>query len=175
VRQQVLVGKLGRKKRARRRKKIMTKIKTEQIKKLRDKTKAGVMDCRRALEETNGDFKKAEAWLRKKGIESASKREGRETKQGLIEVYLHNDGRVAGVVELLCETDFVARTDEFKKLAHELAMQAVAMKAKNVKDFLGQAWIRDEKKTIDSLVKELIGKTGENIVIKRVARFELGE
>ncbi|HUV43103.1 MAG TPA: translation elongation factor Ts [Patescibacteria group bacterium] len=153
----------------------MTKIKADQIKKLRAKTKAGVMDCRRALEESSGDLKKAEAWLRKKGIESASKREGRETKQGLIEVYLHNDGKIAGLVELLCETDFVARTDEFKKLAHELAMQAAAMKPKNVKEFLKQVWIRDEKETIDSLVKELISKTGENIVVNRVARFELGE
>ncbi|OGV89989.1 translation elongation factor Ts [Microgenomates group bacterium RBG_19FT_COMBO_39_10] len=153
----------------------MTRIKADQIKKLRAKTKAGVMDCRRALEESSGDLKKAEAWLRKKGIESASKREGRETKQGLIEVYLHNDGKIAGLVELLCETDFVARTDEFKKLAHELAMQAAAMKPKNLKEFLKQAWIRDEKKTIDSLIKELISKTGENIVVNRVARFELGE
>ena len=153
----------------------MTKIITEKIKELRAKTKAGVMDCRRALEESGGDMKKAEEWLRKKGIELASKRAGRETQQGVIEVYTHNDGKVVGLVELLCETDFVARTDEFKQLAHELAMQVAAMNPRNVKDFLKQPWIRDEKKTIDLLVKELIGKTGENIVVSRVARFELGE
>jgi len=153
----------------------MTKITTEQIKKLRAKTKAGVMDCRQALEASDGDMKKAEKWLRKKGIESASKRAGRETKQGLIEVYTHNDGKIIGIVELLCETDFVARTNEFKQLAHELAMQVAAMNPKNVKEFLKQPWIRDEKKTINSLVKETIGKTGENIVVKRIARFELGE
>ena len=153
----------------------MTKITTEQIKKLRAKTKAGVMDCRRALEESGGDMKKAEEWLRKKGIESASKRAGRETKQGLIEVYTHNDDKIIGIVELLCETDFVARTDEFKQLAHELAMQVAAMNPKNVKELLKQPWIRDEKKTINSLVKEAISKTGENIVVKRIARFELGE
>lgn len=153
----------------------MTKISTEQIKKLRAKTKAGVMDCRQALKESGGDMKKAEGWLRKKGIDSASKRAGRETRQGLIEVYTHNDGKIVGIVELLCETDFVARTNEFKQLAHELAMQVAAMKPKNVSQFLKQPWIRDEKKIVDSLVKETIGKTGENIVVKRIARFELGE
>lgn len=153
----------------------MIKITTEQIKKLRTKTKAGVMDCRRALEESGGDMKKAEEWLRKKGIKAATKRAGRETKQGLIEVYTHNDGKIVGIVELLCETDFVARTDEFKQLAHDLAMQVAAMNPKNVKELLKQPWIRDEKKTVDSLVKETIGKTGENIVVKRIARFELGE
>lgn len=152
----------------------MTKITTDQIKKLRLKTKAGVMDCRRALKESDGDMKKAEAWLRKKGIESASKRADRRTSQGLIETYSHGDGKIVSIVELLCETDFVARTDEFKKLAHELAMQVAAMNPKNVKEFLKQPWIRDEKKTVDSLVKEVIGKTGENIIVKRIARFELG-
>ena len=152
----------------------MTKITTGQIKKLRAKTKAGVMDCRQALKVSDGDMKKAEKWLRKKGIESASKRARRETKQGLIEVYTHNHGKIVGIVELLCETDFVARTNEFKKLAHELAMQVAAMNPKSVKDLLKQPWIRDEKRIIDSLVKETIGKTGENIVVRRIARFELG-
>lgn len=153
----------------------MTKITTAQIKKLRAKTKAGVMDCHQALEASGGDMKKAEGWLRKKGVELASKKAGRETKQGIIEVYTHNDGKIVGLIELLCETDFVARTDEFKQLAHELAMQVAAMNPKNLKELLRQPWIRDEKKTIDSLVKETIGKTGENIVVKRIARFELGE
>jgi len=153
----------------------MIKITTEQIKKLRAKTRAGVMDCRQALEESNGDMKKAEAWLKKKGIESASKRAGRETTQGVIEVYSHADGKIVGIVELLCETDFAARTKEFKKLAHELAMQVAAMNPKNAKELLKQPWIRDEKRTVDSLVKEVIGKTGENIVVKRIARFKLGE
>lgn len=153
----------------------MTKIMTEQIKKLRAKTKAGVMDCQQALKASKGDIKKAEEWLRKKGIKTATKRAGRETKQGLIEVYTHNDGKIVGIVELLCETDFVARTDEFKQLAHELAMQVAAMNPKNIKELLKQSWIRDEKRTINSLVKEVIGKTGENIVVRRIVRFELGE
>lgn len=153
----------------------MKKITAEQIKKLRTKTKAGVMDCHQALKKSGGNMKKAEEWLRKKGIKSASKRAGRETRQGLVEVYTHNDGKIVGIVELLCETDFVAKTDEFKQLAHELAMQVAAMNPKNVKELLKQPWIRDEKTKIDSLVKETIGKTGENVVVRRIARFELGE
>jgi len=153
----------------------MAKITLNQIKKLRAKTKAGVMGCRKALEASGGDMKKAEAWLLKKGIARAAKKAGRETSQGLIETYTHNDGKIVSLVELLCETDFVAQTDEFKRLAHELSMQVAAMKPKNVKELLKQPWIRDEKRTIENLVKEAIGKTGENIVVRRIARFELGE
>jgi elongation factor Ts len=153
----------------------MTRITPEQIKKLRDKTKAGVMDCRAALEETGGDLKKAEDWLRKKGIESAGKKAGRETTQGLVEAYSHADGKIVSVVELLCETDFVARTDEFKKLAHELAMQVAAMAPKNAKEFLSQPWIRDENRKIEELVKELSAKTGENIKVGKICRIELGK
>ena len=147
----------------------------EDIKALRAKTSAGVSDCKKALEETGGDMKKAEKWLLEKGIARAEKREGRETKEGLVEAYSHAGGRIVGVVELLCETDFVARTDEFKALAHELAMQVAAMDAENVDEFLNQVWIRDPKKTIGILVKEVIAKTGENIVVRKVARFCLGE
>ncbi|MFH1289225.1 MAG: translation elongation factor Ts [Patescibacteria group bacterium] len=147
----------------------------EDIKALRAKTSAGVSDCKKALEETGGDMKKAEKWLLEKGIARAEKRENRETKEGLVEAYSHAGGRIVGVVELLCETDFVARTDEFKALAHELAMQAAAMDAKNVDEFLKQVWIRDPQKTIGILIKEVIAKTGENIVVRKVARFCLGE
>jgi len=147
----------------------------EDIKVLRAKTSAGVSDCKKALEETDGDMKKAEKWLLEKGIARAEKREGRETKEGVVEAYSHAGGRIVGVVELLCETDFVARTDEFKALAHELAMQVAAMDAENVDEFLNQVWIRDSQKTINILVKEVIAKTGENIVVRKVARFCLGE
>lgn len=153
----------------------MSKITLSQIKQLRNKTKAGVADCRVALEETGGDLKKAEDWLRKKGIKSAKKRTDRPTVAGLIEAYSHAEGKIVAVTELLCETDFVARTADFKKLAHELAMQVAAMNPKKVTDLLKQPYIRDEKTTIDNLVKELIGKTGENIKINRIARFVLGE
>ena len=150
----------------------MTKITTEQIKKLRAKTKAGVMDCRRALEASGGDMKKAEKWLRKKGIKSASKRADRETKQGLIEAYTHHDGSIGSIVSVACETDFVARTDAFKKLVHEIAMQVAATNPKTIEKLLNQPYIRDEKVTISDLVKKLSGKTGENIVIKDFKRIE---
>lgn len=153
----------------------MGQITLDEIKKLRQKTKAGVMDCRTALENCGGDLKKADEWLRKKGIESAEKRAGRETSQGVLETYSHSGDKIVAVVELLCETDFVARTDEFKKLAHELAMQVAAMNPKSVKKLLRQPYIRDEKKAIEDLVKEAIGKIGENIVVGRIARFELGK
>ena len=151
------------------------KITLEQVKKLRAKTKVGIMDCRQALEECGGDFSKAEKWLKEKGFKAAKKREGRETSQGMIEVYSHGDGKIVGMVELLCETDFVCRNKEFKKLAHELAMQVLAMNPRDKKELLKQPWIRDESQTIGELLNGLIAKTGENVKIGRIARFELGE
>lgn len=147
----------------------------DQIKKLRAKTKAGVMDCRQALEASGDNLKKAEEWLRKKGLQSASKRLGRETDCGLVEAYTHAEGKIVAVVELCCETDFVARTEDFKKLAHELAMQVAALNPKNIKELLSQLWIRDESKKIDELIKELSAKTGENIKVNRLYRLELGK
>jgi len=154
---------------------MVAKTTLEQIKKLRDKTKAGVMDCRQALEECGGDFQKACEWLKKKGIASADKRADRETQAGVVEAYVHPDSRIASVVELACETDFVARNEEFKKLAHELALQVAAMSPENVEELLKQPWIRDEKISIGDLVKETAGKLGENIVVKRIFRCELGK
>lgn len=153
----------------------MKKVTLDQIKKIRAKTRVGVMDCRCALEACGGDLKKAEGWLKKKGMVAAKKRADRMTACGLIESYTHGDGQIVAVVELLCETDFVARTDEFKKLAHELAMQVAAMKPKNTGKLLAQPWIRDEKKTVGELVRETVGKIGENIKVGKIARFELGE
>ncbi len=147
----------------------------DQIKKLRTKTKAGVMDCRQALEASSGDLKKAEEWLRKKGLKSAEKRASRETSCGMVEAYTHGGGKIVAVVELCCETDFVARTEDFKKLAHELAMQVAALNSKNVKELLSQPWIRDESRKIEELVKELSAKTGENIKVNRLYRLELGK
>lgn len=105
----------------------MNGITSEVVKKLRDMTGAGIMDCKRALEENDGDIEKAIAFLRKKGAATAAKRADKETKQGLVEAYIHAGGRIAAMVELNCETDFVAKTQEFKQLAHELAMQVAAM------------------------------------------------
>lgn len=147
----------------------------ELLKKLRNETLAGIADCRKALEETKGDYKKAKEWIREKGLEKAAKKSDRETSQGLVESYIHQNGRVGALVEVLCETDFVARTDVFKSLVHEICMQAAAMNPKDVSALLKQDYIRDASKTIDSLIKETIAKLGENIVVKRLQRFEIGE
>jgi len=150
-------------------------ISTEQIKVLREKIGAGVLECRKAIVEAEGDEKKALQILQKKGLEVAEKKKERETKQGIIEAYTHCGGKVVGVVELLCETDFVARNEDFKSLVHELAMQVAAMAPKNVEELLKQEYIRDASKTVGDLVTELIAKIRENIKVNRIARFELGE
>lgn len=145
----------------------------ELLKKLRNGTLAGIADCRIALEETKGNYEKAKEWIRSKGLERAAKKADRETSQGLIESYIHQNGRVGALVEVLCETDFVARTDVFKQLVHEICMQAAAMNPKDVPALLKQEYIRDNAKTIDDLIKEAIAKLGENIVVKRFTRYEL--
>src|SRR3989344_3566647 len=150
------------------------KISIEDVKKLREKTAAGIADCRKALEESDGDFKKAEEFLKSWGSEIASKKKDRATGQGLVETYIHSGGKVGAMVEVNCETDFVAKTDEFKNLAHEIVMQIAAMDPKDVEELSKQEYIRDSSKTIDDLVKEGITKVGENIVVKRFMRFELG-
>lgn len=143
------------------------------LKKLREETGVSIADCRKALEETNSDYKKALEWLKKHGIEKAEKKADRETAQGLIESYIHQSGKVGVLVEVLCETDFVARTDDFKHLAHEVAMQIAAMKPKDVDTLLKQEYIRDGSITIENLVKQTIAKLGENIVVKEFKRFEI--
>lgn len=153
----------------------MTKIDLKKIKKLRDETKAGVMDCRQALETAKGDMAKAKKKLAQKGKVRAEKKAGRTTNAGFLASYSHGEGQIVAVVELLCETDFVAKNDEFKRLGYELAMQVAAMNPKNVKALLTQPWIREEKKTIKNLIEEMIGKTGENIKLSRFVRLELGE
>lgn len=148
-------------------------IDTDLIKELREKTSAGVMDCRKALEEANGDIEKAAEILRKKGIEKAEKKSDRETSQGLVEAYIHQTGKVGAMVSIACETDFVARTEDFKKLAHEVAMQVASMNPKNVEELLKQEYIRDSSKTISDLVKETIAILGENIVIKEISWMQI--
>ena len=143
------------------------------LKKLRSETGVSLADCRKALEETKNDYKKALEWLRKAGLEKAVKKADRETSQGLIESYIHQNGRVGAMVEVLCETDFVARTDEFKNLVHEICMQVAAMNPKDVPSLLKQEYIRDSSKTIETLVKETIAKLGENIVVKKIQRLEI--
>lgn len=145
------------------------------LKKLRNETSAGIADCRVALEETNNNYEKAKEWIKKKGLERAEKKGDREVSQGLVEAYVHQTGRVAALVEVLCETDFVARTDEFKHLVKEIAMQVASMNPKDVDALLKQDYIRDASMTIEKLVKQTIGKLGENIVVKRISRIQIGE
>lgn len=149
-------------------------VDTKLIKELREKTGAGVNDCREALLESKGDLKKAEEILQKKGFEKAAKKGDRETGQGLIESYVHA-GRIGVLVELNCETDFVARTDEFKTLAHEIALQVSSMNPKNTEELLKQEYIRDGSKTIEDLIKAAIAKLGENIVLGKFHRIEIGK
>lgn len=151
----------------------MANVSLEQLKKLRNETQVSIADCRKALEESKGDYKKATAWLKAHGLEKAAKKKDRETSQGLIESYIHQNGKIGAIVVVLCETDFVARTDEFKNLVHEICMQVAAMNPKDVSALLKQEYIRDGSKTIESLTKEAIAKLGENIVVKEFKRFEI--
>jgi len=164
-------------------------ITLDRIKELRERTGAGVMDCKRALEKCGGDLDQAQAILAEQGVASAAKKASRETAQGLIESYIHA-GRIGAVVEVNCETDFVARTEEFKDLAHNIAMQIVAANPQVVSEdqlpeghaglpteavLLLQPYIKDPSKSVRQLINETIGKTGENIQVRRFARFELGQ
>jgi elongation factor Ts len=149
------------------------KIDIKLIKQLREETQVSIADCRKALEEAKGNYEKAIELLKKRGIERAEKKADRETAQGIIESYIHQNGKVGVLLELLCETDFVARTEDFKRLAHEVAMQIAAMNPKDVATLLKQEYIRDGSVTIESLVKQTIGKLGENIVVKQFTRFEI--
>ena len=152
---------------------IIMNVNIDQVKKLREESQASIADCRIALEESDGDYKKALVWLKKRGAEIAQKKADRETSAGIIESYVHTNGKVGVLVTLLCETDFVARTDEFKNLAHEIAMQISAMNPKDVKSLLSQEYIRDPQMTIEELIKQAIGKLGENILVKSFTRHEL--
>lgn len=161
-----------------------------QVKELRDKTGAGIMASKRALEESGGDISKAELILNKKGLASAARKADRATSEGLVISYIHTGGRVGSMVELNCETDFVARTEEFEMLGRNLAMQIAAMSplyvdrdsvpdddSDDVTDeqlLVEQEYIRDSSMKIADLVRDSIGKLGENIRIRRFSRFELG-
>ena len=165
-------------------------ISTARIKELREKCGAGVMDCRSALVETQGDMDKAAELLKERGCAKAARKADRVTAHGLAETYVHTGGRVAAMVELNCETDFVARTEEFKRLAHDIAMQVAAMNpafvlAEQVPPgteipegevicLLDQPFIKDPARTIKDLIVEVIARTGENIRVSRFARFEVG-
>ena len=144
------------------------------LKKLREETGAGVADCRQALEDAGGEYKHAKKLLEERGLEKAAKKEGKETGQGIIESYIHANGRVGVLVDLRCETDFVARTDDFRTLAHEIALQVAAMNPTSVEELLKSSYIRDMGRSIESLVKSTVAKVGENIRVSRFIRYELG-
>jgi len=195
-------------------------INAKMVNELRQRTGAGIMDCKRALQETSGDLEKAVTYLREKGMASASKRGGRVAAEGQVEAYIHMGGRIGVLVEVNCETDFVARGEDFKNFCREVAMQVAAANPQylsrddvpaevveaekqiyrkqaqesgkpekiwdqiaegRLKKFfsevclLDQPYIREQKMTVDKLRQELVAKTGENVVVRRFARFELGE
>ena len=159
------------------------------VKELREKTGAGVMESKRALTEANGDMRRAEALLEEWAGGRIAKRAGRATNQGLVETYVHGGGRIGAMVEVNCETDFVARNEAFRELAHDIALQVAAMdpqylSADEIPEgtpgrpadlaLLAMPFIKDPSKTVEDLVREAIRKTGENIQIRRFARFEIG-
>lgn len=199
---------------------MLMEITASMVKELRERTGAGMMDCKRALVETEGDFDKAVIFLREKGLAAASKRAGRETAEGVVDSYIHMGGRIGVLIEVNCETDFVAKTDQFRTLARDLAMQVAASKPlyvsrdefpddviegerqiyrsqalnegkpEKIADkivegrlekfyqevcLLDQPFIREPEKSVEELIRETIGLLGENITVRRFARFERGE
>ena len=164
-------------------------VTTDAVKQLREETGAGVMDCKRALEDAGGDFARAKSLLRERGVAAAAKRSERETGQGVVEAYIHGGGRIGVLVELNCETDFVARTDGFRQLARDIAMQVAAMNPLALTPeevpaehngtveenaLMTQPFIKDGGRTIEQLVQDVVATTGENVRVARFARFELG-
>jgi elongation factor Ts len=160
---------------------------TELIKELRELTGAGIMECKKALDDAVGDLAVAQRLIKERGLALAEKKAGREASQGVIDSYVHA-GRIGAMIELNCETDFVARTDDFKTLAREIAMQVAATNPSRISGqdgvgdgstdgdvpLLDQPYIRDANRTVQELINETIAKVRENIVVRRIARFELG-
>ena len=165
-------------------------VTTEIIRDLRAKSGAGLMDCKRALEESEGDMERATSLLKKWGISAVQKKSSRDANQGVVETYIHSGGRIGVILELNCETDFVARTPEFLSLAHDLALQIASMDPKSVDDekigvdlndsdgetrLMHQDFIKDPNQTISDLITEAVSRIGENIVVRRFTRYELGK
>ena len=168
----------------------MPSVSVELIKALREQTGAGISDCKRALEDNDSSLELAAAALRQKGFEQAARRADRETSQGLVESYIHTGGRVGALVQLGCETDFVARTEQFRALAHDIAMQVAAMSPVYLSEedkaadddrpaaqvcLLQQPFIKDGSRTLADLVRETAAQTGENVRVVHFSRLALGE
>ncbi len=147
-------------------------VSIEKIKKLRKETQLSLLECKNALIKANGDLEKAKEILRKWGKEIADKKRERETREGIIESYVHANKKIGVLLELNCESDFVAKNSEFQRLAHELALQIAAVDPNEI-PLLEQNWIKDEKKKIKELIEEYIAKLGENIVLRRFVRYEI--
>ena len=165
-------------------------VSVELVRTLRDQTGAGIMECKEALEATDGDLEKATAALREKGRANVAKRVGRATREGVIETYVHTGGRIGAIVELGCETDFVARTEEFQQLAYNIAMQVAAMVPIYIDEqeieegdarppaeisLMQQSFIKNNSTSVGEMVRELAAKVGENIRVVRFSRLEVGE
>lgn len=144
------------------------------IKALREETGFGVMDVKRALDEANGDTAKARELLKEKSAMTVAKKADRATKQGLVASYSHL-GKIGAMVEVNCETDFVARNDDFKQFVKDLTLHIASMKPADMEELMSQPFFSDDKVTVRQLLDQLVGKIGENIQIKRFTRFELGE
>lgn len=150
-------------------------ISASNVKELRERTGVGMMDCKKALQETNGDIDKAIDFLREKGLANAIKKAGRIAAEGIVESYIHGGGRIGVLIEINCETDFVAKTDEFKNLAHDLALHIASMNPETVEELTEQEFVKDPAKKVSDLIKGVIAKTGENVQVKRFTRYSLGE
>jgi len=144
----------------------------DNIQKLREITGAGVMECKKALKQAGNDFDKAISIIHENGLARAERKKERTTGAGLLETYIHNE-RMGILLEIRCETDFVARSKEFKELAHNLAMQIAAMDPRDIDDLLKQIYIKDETITVEELIKRAIAKLGENIRMERFCRYEI--
>ena len=147
-------------------------ISIDQIKQLRESTGISISECQKALKEAKGDPVKAREILKKWGKEVAEKKKTREVKEGIVEIYLHPGGKVGVMILLRCESDFVTRSEDFRKLAHELCLQIAAMEPTE-DSLMEQPWIKDESRTIKDLMEEYIAKLGENICVEKFVRYEL--
>ncbi|MEK9174569.1 MAG: translation elongation factor Ts [Patescibacteria group bacterium] len=144
-----------------------------QVKKLRDLTGVSMMDCKRALENAGGDFDKAQQYLKEQGVKIAEKKSARTTNAGLVEPYIHTDGRSGALVEVLCETDFVARNPVFKELAHDLAMQIVAMDPQDETELLSAQFIKNPTETVAEYIHSKVALLGENIKVGKFVKFQI--
>ena len=145
------------------------------VKQLREDTGAGMMDCKKALDQADGNYEQAKELVRQKGLANAEKKSDRETKEGYIASYVHATNKVAALVEILCETDFVARNDEFQAMARDVALHVVAMNPETVPALLAEQFVKDPSVTIEELVKGVSGKIGEKFVVNRFIRYEVGQ